>query len=447
MKIRALTTVATVVALSWASAASAQNWSFDARTIALGGVGSGSGNIAASLIDEQKPYRAIVIPLGLLQVLRDFDKFNPDSDDFDPIRAAEYAASPIHFVVGRDGTNTQNTFVTDVLNGELSRDLNDYAGFVPAGELVAEGLANPSFGKTFKFMESGGGFQGVFVGAGPYFSMQTMALVDEQLRTILDSDTPVYIGNAAFPIATTTAAQMALAVTGGYRAKLPLPTSMASGGELDGLYIAANYNYLHGFRYEAFDSTLNLQTDGAGLLSSASGLGVTRESSTSGRGFAIDVGAGVVVDRWQFGFGANGLANRIDWNDLEGTIYSLDALFDGDGDFEDVDFPGPEEFRVELPVDYRAYAAYNTDAWGATAEWANGFQGTTFRGGLEKKWESIELRGGGRFVRDRWEPSGGVGFNFNERVGLDVAAFGTSANAERERHLAIALSFRIMQMN
>ena len=45
----------------------AQNWSFDARNIAMGGVGSTS-NIAVDMIDEQRPYRALVLPFGLLQV-------------------------------------------------------------------------------------------------------------------------------------------------------------------------------------------------------------------------------------------------------------------------------------------------------------------------------------------------------------------------------------------
>ena len=34
----------------------------------------------------------------------------------------------------------------------------------------------------------------------------------------------------------------------------------------DGLYVAFNYNYLHGFRYENVDTALRLDTDGTGLL-------------------------------------------------------------------------------------------------------------------------------------------------------------------------------------
>jgi hypothetical protein len=40
-----------------------------------------------------------------------------------------------------------------------------------------------------------------------------------------------------------------------------------------------------------------------------------------------------------------------------------------------------------------------------------------------------------------------VGFNLTNRFGVDVAAFGTSANLERKRHVAMAVSLRLMQRN
>ena len=46
----------------------------------------------------------------------------------------------------------------------------------------------------------------------------------------------------------------------------------------------------------------------------------------------------------------------------------------------------------------------------------------------------------------RFEPTGGVGFNFSNRVGVDVAAFATSANLERKRNMAIAFSIRLMEL-
>ena len=54
------------------------------------------------MVDEQREYRSIVIPLGLFQVLKDFDRFKPESDDFDLVRLIEYSASPLHYQFGRD---------------------------------------------------------------------------------------------------------------------------------------------------------------------------------------------------------------------------------------------------------------------------------------------------------------------------------------------------------
>src|SRR5437870_983542 len=84
-----------------AGQALAQNWSFDARKVALGSPGSGE-NLASRMIDEESDYRAIVLPFGLFQVFRDFDRLNPTKDNFDVIRTMEYAASPLHYTFGRD---------------------------------------------------------------------------------------------------------------------------------------------------------------------------------------------------------------------------------------------------------------------------------------------------------------------------------------------------------
>src|SRR5262245_20554589 len=129
--------------------ARAQNWSFDARAVGLGGVGSTS-NVAVDMVDEQRPYRAIVLPFGLLQVIPNLPKLDPTKDEFDLVRAIEYSASPIHFIVGRDDTATGSLFITDLRNGELNRDLNHYRGFSPATSASAEGLASPNWGHTFK---------------------------------------------------------------------------------------------------------------------------------------------------------------------------------------------------------------------------------------------------------------------------------------------------------
>ena len=64
-------------------------------------------------------------------------------------------------------------------------------------------------------------------------------------------------------------------------------------------------------------------------------------------------------------------------------------------------------------------------------------------GGVEYRLGRVELRGGGRYTRDRWHPSGGAGFNLSPGWSVDVGAFGTSTNIERTRRLALAVSLRM----
>lgn len=434
----------------------AQNWSGDARRIALGGVGT-SDNPGTEMIDAERPYRSIAIPFGLFQILRDTSVFDPASGSFNPIRAIEYAASPMHYVIGREDSPAALQFVSDIRNATVSRDLNAYRGFAPPNTILAEGLAAPNWGGTIKlFRGAGGSFQGLYIGAGPYLSMRTSAVFPTALTDIWASPTAVQVPRlVSFPqITDDTLGQAALAVTGGYRGRYSI--GGLGGSERDGVYVAVNYNYLRGFRYENAHMGVRLDTDPFGLLIVnpllPSPVVVTRQYATSGSGFAIDAGVGVVVDHWEVGAGAKGIANRIDWTGVQQTTYALgdptkplivNLLSNGNASFAGVG-PSPiADARVELPVDYSGNVAYHTSMWTALADVGHGFLGTTFHAGFEERLKIIELRGGMRYSSEIWNPSGGIGINVWPRVGLDLAAFGTSANLERTRHIALAASIRI----
>src|SRR5215208_1345452 len=180
--VRLRVSLTVIFCLSCAGSALAQNWSFDARSIALGSV-SGKENLASRMVDEQRPYRSIVIPLGLFQVLREFDQFKPESDNFDLVRVIEYSASPLHYQFGRDqeSANERNLF-TDIRRATVSRDLSDYRGYKLANQPLAEGLASPTWGGTIRVSgEKAGPFQGIYVGGGPYLSMRTTASFDQRV--------------------------------------------------------------------------------------------------------------------------------------------------------------------------------------------------------------------------------------------------------------------------
>ena len=119
-------------------------------------------------------------------------------------------------------------------------------------------------------------------------------------------------------------------------------------------------------------------------------------------------------------------------------------LFTG-GEFNDLPPVPAGEIEVELPVDVRANVAYNANVWTAIAEYGHGYNGTTFRTGYEQRFNVLQLRGRARYIKERWEPTGGVGVNLSPRFGVDVGFFSTSANLERTRHLGIGVSMRLMR--
>src|SRR6185436_17973101 len=98
--IRWTSLVAALVTTTAVSSASAQNYSFDARRIALGGTG-GTPNVASSLVERQRRYKSIVIPVGLVRVIKNINVFYPNREDFDFSSAVEYATRPLHQVIGR----------------------------------------------------------------------------------------------------------------------------------------------------------------------------------------------------------------------------------------------------------------------------------------------------------------------------------------------------------
>jgi hypothetical protein len=430
-----------------AANAAAQNWSFDARKVGLGSP-TGSENLAISMIEDEREYRTIVLPFGLIQVLRNFKKLNPSDDEFDFVRTIEFAAAPIHYTIGRDSSDSEtNDFIVDIRNGALTRDLNDYKGFTLVNQPAAAGLATPKWGRTFRVRQGpGGSFHGVYVGAGPYISMRTAPIIDEQLIGFLSAGERVYPPNSQFSAFNTSEGQIAMAVAGGYRGRRAWPLSIGRGSDREGLYLAANYNYLHGFRYEDVAVRARIDTDPLGLLTVnpflPPPLFVSRVHSGSGTGMAIDVGVGAVVYDWEFGFGVNGLGNRITWTDVQHTTYFHQSLLTGNGDLTE----GPSallgDLRVELPVDYRANVGYDVERWGVLAEFGRGYQGTSFHGGGEYRLGLIDVRGGAVYSRELWNPAAGVGYDLSPGMALDVALYSNSANVERKRNPAIAVSLR-----
>ena len=428
--------------------ASAQNYTFDARRVALGGMG-GTPNLASKLVERQRRYKSILIPVGLVRMLRDVHVFFPNREDFDFSRAVEYAYSPIHFVFGRKEDITVRSFFKDVVNAQLERDLNAYAGgsnFDPS--VTAEGLVLENWGKTFMVRKGEQGFQGIYVGAGPYYGSTANVETTDELVNLLNSPVQTYVPGASMGISGGEISQLALAITGGYRARFPFFVRQGTASSRNGMYVAANFHYLQGLRLDTFDATLQFETDSLGLVvpqPSTPPFNLEWETSSSGHGMAADVGVAFVVNRWDFGFGVGGIGNHITWTDIRPRFLSLLSLFGG-ADFVYINnLPETDEKRrLELPVTYTADAAYHRENWSVFTEASKGYMGNQARVGLEyRPGGPVELRGAVRYYDGGWYTSGGAGINLGRNFGVDVAAYGTKTFLERSVHLALAISFRI----
>ena len=428
----------------------AQNFLGDARWIAMGGVSGSQKNMALSLargsFPGERSYRSFPVPLGLIQVLRNPKIFDPGDPEFNPVQAMEYAANPLHLMADRDGDDKGEQLVTDLVNGRISRDLNAYRGFTPKSDIKAQGLIDSGWGKTIRFSDDNSGLlHGVYIGAGPYISIGTEVTFDQNLLNILGSNTNTYLPNSTFTIADTTHDQFAGAITGGYRVRVPVSGLSSAGSDQDGLYLGINYNHLQGFHYDTFDLDVRFDTDANGLITFRPGsvpIGVSRVTSSDGRGFSIDLASGLIVNRWVFGIAAHGVANRIDWSELRSERYELATLVNG-RNFVKTTLPVPSsESRVTLPIRYTGSVAYQSNRWTAVSRVTHGLQDWELHGGIEYSLGLIDVRTGGRYSRDLWHPSAGLGINFGERFGIDGAVYTTAANIEQKRRPGFALSVR-----
>lgn len=194
------------------------------------------------------------------------------------------------------------------------------------------------------------------------------------------------------------------------------------------------------------DFTLNIETDAAGLINplpTESPLLIDQLTSTNGSGFALDFGVAAVQDKWEFGFGATGVGNRINWTDFKLRRFELADILLGGGFIESTLVPPTGTTQVTLPVRYSGNIAYHEERWSVMTDLQQGFDDFTFHVGSEYRLNRLALRAGGRLARDRFEPAGGIGLNLTERLSFDFAMFSSSANIEKAREFSTALGLRI----
>src|SRR5262249_6146594 len=147
---------------------------------------------------------------------------------------------------------------------------------------------------------------------------------------VLNSSTDRYVRSASMAIGGGETDQLALDITGSYRARFPFLTENGPRASRNGMYVEANYHHLQGFRYDAFNAKLRLDTDANGLLvpnPPETPFTLRWDTSSKGIGLSLDFGASFVINRWDFGAGVSGVANRIKWRDITPHELALASFF------------------------------------------------------------------------------------------------------------------------
>lgn len=347
---------------------------------------------------------------------------------------------PTHLVIGRNPSAPRARFIADIRDANLNPDLNTYRGFNPAATLTSAGLLMPRFGHHFAIRPSGNVRQDVYVGGGPYLSIQNDLQFDQRLVSLLGATAATYVTGSSLEIGNGATGQVAAQITGGYRLRLPLQ------GGLGSLRLEASYNHLQGLRYESIDLNLRLDTNARGFValdpSRGAPLAIDRRSSTSGRGRSADLAIAAIYPRWRVTLRADGLGNQMTWRTVTHRAYEKSQLTGGLHTFSTRVHEPMADIDYRLPTQYRGQAAYIAGQWAAIAEFSRGLQRNAASMGLERRFKGLQVRGGGRYVDRIVLPSAGVSLRAG-RTWFDIGAAMTTANIERQRNVIIASSVRL----
>ena len=124
----------------------------------------------------------------------------PTKDEFDLVRAIEYSASPIHYIVGRDDTSTASAFITDLRNGDVEPGPERLPRLLAGHEHRRRKGSRRRTGATRSrsAKRPTGRSRGSTSAPDPISRCKTSAEIDPALAAVFASPTPVYVPNTSF---------------------------------------------------------------------------------------------------------------------------------------------------------------------------------------------------------------------------------------------------------
>ena len=239
---------------------------------------------------------------------------------------------------------TVQSFFRDLVRAQLKPDLNAYRGLDIDPSTTAEGLLLENWGKTFMLHSDDRGFQGIYVGAGPYLAARAYANFESELVNILEQPGRPVLSvrrlwhqrrrdRPACPCDyRRVSGTLSVFLSGGggcrrqwhiCRRELPLPARSPPR------------------RLQCEPSIRDRRRRPRIAQSDVAPFSLDWHTSSRGRGMAVDAGVAFAVNRWDFGFGVGGIANRITWRQIERHVVSIPRFFGGI-DFVHVRLPAAE---------------------------------------------------------------------------------------------------------
>ena len=430
-------------------------FSFDARRIGMGGVSmTRDGNLqrfnpAYRAVKGQRtgpgaaPRFTIPIPLGLIDFLRDHPinqwdtdpTFRPDSPAFNPVELMNLIFNPPIFYEVRKVPEPTNDVEFTIGRNLFVIDLGRTQVLIPEEDF--------GLGSTSRLLDIGMGFAGFNVGVMGFLQYEAAFTLDSTLRQVLKAGDSVQ-ANDTLAVLADIIAQMGLAPTISFAARLTRGGDATGERSEDGIYLGAAFHYYLGGAYARGRGPVGFTTADPVFGTTPVGLlddTVATSNKPFGRGVGGDIGIVWISGPFEVGFGINDIGAELTWSDTRVQRVHYNPVTDS---ITTTVLANGVETKTELPITYIANAALRMGT-GTTVggDVVNSGRGTVIHVGVEQRAGPFALRGGvSRDQRKKIQFGWGGGVRLGP-LGLDVGFWTHSNSFADERGITMATSISI----
>jgi len=431
--------LALAAASVFAFAAPAGAFTTDARRLGMGSAfvpGGGdlaSANVAYQTMPSRHDGRGFVIPLplGLLQLARNFPTFDANDPDFSVTRIANLALNPPFFLETGTANPLDGDISLTIARNSFAIDFADARNLLPQEPLSVGALySRPLFGL---------GLLGARTYVAPVFTLEGRIAFDDALYGVLTQGQPLLPNRQYFMMS-----------NGETMAGTSFNAGYSGGGSGnpngDGLYLGAYTKYIMGFGFGKADTQFSLVT-GDTIFGDSDPLNVGYDATTRvsrfrtiGSGIGFDTGVAYRMGSFDFGLGLRDLGSSVHWSKTQ-VVHSY--LDDVTGQIVTATLSDNEPYTSRLPQQTTLNAAWTGHRTLLAADLTTNRWGTEMHLGAERKVGPLAMRGG--MLTDdnsRVQYAWGAGLGL-AHVWFDVGFQTHNHTVTGERGMTLGTSFAI----